>query len=162
MLSVFCRPRPWWPMMTPHRISTTTWGMRGRGSAATMMGASAAISDTANSVGRLLTSIWRPPTEALKSDTGRARRGPGGDRPPPDRLARRRGKGPGQRAGRRAHPAVRGPAGDPALRPPARGTLNWDQRVDIQVIAPRPRDDPGGHRRVFFGQRGIEGNRSGK
>jgi hypothetical protein len=57
MLEVSVRPRPWLPIKTPQRIRTTTWGIRGRGNAATTMGASAAISDTANSVWRLLTSI---------------------------------------------------------------------------------------------------------
>ena len=59
MLPVSARPRTCGPIRTPARISTTTWGTRGPGSAATMSGASAATSVTASSACR--PSIPRSP-----------------------------------------------------------------------------------------------------
>ena len=50
MLSVFWSPMTCGPIRMPQKIRTTTWGSRGRRSAAQIIGASAAISDTANSV----------------------------------------------------------------------------------------------------------------
>jgi hypothetical protein len=58
MLPVSARPRTCGPIRTPARISTTTWGMRGPGNAATMIGASAATTVTAS-------KAWRPSIPAI-------------------------------------------------------------------------------------------------
>lgn len=65
MLPVSARPRTCGPITTPARIKTTTWGMRGPGSAATMSGASAATTVTAS-------NAWRPSIPALPSAPGAA------------------------------------------------------------------------------------------
>ena len=72
MLAVSARPSPFGPIRMPAKIRTTTWGMRGPGSAATMMGASAATSATTSSVSRPFASIPGAPSALMASARGPA------------------------------------------------------------------------------------------